>query len=225
MFYRFNRLSAAKAVMFVLTIGFLVAPTVLSPQTLQAQTADRVWLGIIEDAPTQERLLGIWTISGRQFATNRRTEFDAVEGRLVAGTCVRVDYRINAFGGRIAEEIDSEPASYCRNSNTDQNTSTGDSVSSSVSRPNNAERPQSGQRDGDGDGEDRWLYAFIDAMPSRGLIGEWTIGGIEYVTTPNTFFAQAEGRFRIGACVDVEYIEGTPRRAIEIKTESSYECR
>lgn len=210
--------------MVSLTLGLLTAVTIPTPRALMAQEADRVWTGVIEQTPSQGRKFGVWTVSGKQFAANARTEFDALEGQLVPGTCVRVDYRINRFGGRIAEEIDSEPTYYCQNGNTDQKTGTSNSVAPVTSQSDNTAREHSGRHE-EHDEEDRWLYARIDAMPSSGLIGEWTIGGVQYVTSRSTFFAQEEGRFRIGACVDVEYIEGNPRRATELKTESSYECR
>jgi hypothetical protein len=212
-----------------IAVGLVLALASWQSTSAQSRSGEGVWIGVIDETPRRGVYIGTWTVSGLDFWANGRTEFDEVEGRLVPGACVRVDYRVRANGLRVAEELDTEPASYCRSHGSLNATDRGSSAGMDAEmreRDRNGERSNHGTHNGtrSSDG-DRWLYARIDAMPTNGLIGEWTIGGVTYTTSRNTIFLQPEGRFRVGACVDVEFIEGDPRRVIEIETESSYECR
>ncbi|MFQ5576813.1 MAG: DUF5666 domain-containing protein [Anaerolineae bacterium] len=66
------------------------------------------------------------------------------------------------------------------------------------------------------------VYGTIDSLPGDGLIGTWTVGGVEYVAIASTTFEQSDGPFAQGACVEVEYIvQNGQNIATHIETESS----
>ncbi len=160
---------------------------------------DLEWRGTVESAPSEGRV-GQWTVRGRSFTADSGTEFDEDEGAIQLGACVKVDYTVRADGTYRASEIDSEPASDCGGNSG------------------------GGDDNGGDDDDDLKRYARVDVMPTSGFIGEWTIGGTVYAADSNTYFEQEDGGFRVGACVEVEYVTGTPPLAKEIKTESSYKC-
>ncbi|MCB0114289.1 MAG: hypothetical protein KDD84_09375 [Caldilineaceae bacterium] len=159
------------------------------------------WRGLVEATPQNGQRIGEWTVRGRVFVATSSTEFDEVEGPVQMDACVKVDYFVQDDGSFRAREIDSEPASDCGGSGGDDNGGGGDDNS-----------------------DDQKRYARVDAMPQSGLVGQWTIGGTVYTADNNTYFEQEDGGFRVGACVEVEYVNGNPPVAKEIKTESSYKC-
>ena len=62
---------------------------------------------------------------------------------------------------------------------------------------------------------------IIDAMPADGLLGTWTISGVDYVATTTTRFEQSDGPFVVGACVEVEFVvQNGQNIAVKIETES-----
>ncbi|GEM_PF-381988 len=68
-------------------------------------------------------------------------------------------------------------------------------------------------------------YGVIEAMPNNGLVGTWTIGGVQYEATQATEFEPRYGDFAVGVCVEVKYVtNGAVRQALSIKTESADEC-
>ncbi|RME86074.1 MAG: hypothetical protein D6775_01050, partial [Caldilineae bacterium] len=62
------------------------------------------------------------------------------------------------------------------------------------------------------------------SMPAGGFVGTWVIDGVSYTASAATRFEQEHGAFAVGACVEVEYISGTPRQATKIATEHDYKC-
>ncbi len=68
------------------------------------------------------------------------------------------------------------------------------------------------------------VYGRVEQMPSNGLFGTWVIGGVTYQADSNTYFEQEHGALAVGACVEVYYVEGTPRRATKIETKRAYKC-
>jgi hypothetical protein len=75
----------------------------------------------------------------------------------------------------------------------------------------------------DDDDDDVERYARIESMPSNGLIGDWTIGGIHYTADTNTRFKQEYGKFAVGACVELEHRRDSTL-LIELSTERDYKC-
>lgn len=66
-------------------------------------------------------------------------------------------------------------------------------------------------------------YARIEAMPTSGLIGAWTIGGSAYTTDANTYFEQEHGGYGIGVCVEIEY-PAASTLLTKMATEHDYKC-
>lgn len=67
---------------------------------------DDDYYGFIESRPAGTA--GTWVIGGRSFTTTAGTELEADDGPLTVGACVSVEHE-----GRIAVEIESEPAGDC----------------------------------------------------------------------------------------------------------------
>ena len=66
------------------------------------------YYGIVQARP-ESGLHGEWVIGGRTFAADARTKFDQSEGKLVIGSCAKVQVR----DGRV-HEIDNEPLQDCQ---------------------------------------------------------------------------------------------------------------
>ena len=68
------------------------------------------------------------------------------------------------------------------------------------------------------------FYGLIGAIPD-GLVGVWTIGGLDFTSTITTELDTEDGDFAVGVCASVEYYDdaGT-RMATEIDTEGTYHC-
>lgn len=68
-------------------------------------------------------------------------------------------------------------------------------------------------------------YGRVNAMPSGGSLGLWTVGGVDYQATADTQFEQDDGSFAIGVCAKVRYqVEGGTNIAAEIETETDADC-
>ena len=65
-------------------------------------------------------------------------------------------------------------------------------------------------------------YGVLGAFPA-GLIGTWTIGGVNYTATATTRIERQRTEFFTGACVDVKYTPGTTT-ALEISSTDAYRC-
>ncbi|RME47808.1 MAG: hypothetical protein D6796_07230 [Caldilineae bacterium] len=63
----------------------------------------------------------------------------------------------------------------------------------------------------------------IDSMPGDGLLGTWTISGVDYLATTTTHFEQSDGPFEPGACVEVEFVVQNGLN-IAIKIETEHHC-
>jgi hypothetical protein len=62
----------------------------------------------------------------------------------------------------------------------------------------------------------------VEAKPTGGLVGTWTIGGATYNATTSTQFQERRGALIAGAFVKVSYTTaGGVRTAIEIETEDA----
>jgi len=73
---------------------------------------------------------------------------------------------------------------------------------------------------------DSELVGRIEAMPSEGLIGNWTVDGFDFVTSGATTLRQEKGEFAIGRCVEVEYVTVAAQSvATQLTTKSDDDCR
>jgi hypothetical protein len=48
-------------------------------------------------------------------------------------------------------------------------------------------------------------FGFVTQMPPEGLVGEWSIDGVVYITSQDTRFKESNGLLGVGAYVGVEY--------------------
>ncbi len=169
---------------------------------------DDDWVGVVEAMPAG--MIGQWTIGGRTVTADERTEFNQEDGRLAVGVCAEVKFEDDRSA---AEEISYELMSKC----------TGDD---GTGTPRPSRTPDAGPTPTrtPGHDDDRDVYGFIEQMPAGGRQGTWVIGGVQYSADANTEFEQDYGAFAVGVCVEVDYEEGSPRRATEIETKQSYKC-
>ena len=73
---------------------------------------------------------------------------------------------------------------------------------------------------------DSGLVGRIEAMPPQGLLGEWAVGGLHFVTSGATEFRQERGEFAIGRCVEVEYVTVAEQNlATKVATKSNDDCQ
>ena len=86
-----------------------------------------------------------------------------------------------------------------------------------------AESHHCGANGGGGhDGEDLERYGLVDSFPAE-LVGIWVIDGEEFQTGNDTEFAQEDGDFAVGGCVEIKYLPDT-NVALKIETEDDYHC-
>ncbi len=65
-------------------------------------------------------------------------------------------------------------------------------------------------------------YGVLSAFPA-GLLGTWTVGGVNYTAIATTRIERQRTEFFTGACVDVKYTPGTTT-ALEISSTDAYRC-
>ncbi|MFN8491553.1 MAG: DUF5666 domain-containing protein [Caldilineaceae bacterium] len=65
----------------------------------------------------------------------------------------------------------------------------------------------------------------ITAMPTGSLIGAWTIGGVNFVSTDATDIRQDKGALAVGGCAEVEYVGAAqPFTATKIASKAASDC-
>lgn len=143
-------------------------------------------------------LIGEWIIGGVAYHTTVNTEFNFAEGPVVIGACVKLHF-VTANRPFIITELETTAAADC-----------------SGVAPTVPTMPSSNTAK---------VVALIDAMPERGLMGLWTIGGVQYQVSPGARLRQEGGPFAVGACVEVEYVvDTTPRQVRRLETERGDDC-
>ena len=143
-------------------------------------------------------LIGEWIIGGVAYRTNVNTEFNFEKGPVVIGSCVKL-HVVNANRPFLITELETTASSDC-----------------SGVAPTVPTAPSTGTAK---------VAALIDAMPERGLMGLWTIGGIQYQVSPGARLRQEGGPLGVGACVEVEYVvDTTPRQVRKLETEHGDDC-
>ncbi|MBX3012421.1 MAG: hypothetical protein KF832_12980 [Caldilineaceae bacterium] len=183
------------------------------------------WKGWVEAMPSGG-LMGEWTIGGRRFVTDSNTRFDTDKGAFAMGRCVEVEYR-GAAAPFAATKLATKHADDCSTvTGTPAATATA-TASPATTTPNAtgtpAATPSLLPTGVDDDSEARGL---IERLPTTGLFGSWTIGGVVYAITAATRLRQDDAPFVMGACAEVEYQTGTtPRLALRLETKRSRDCQ
>lgn len=143
-------------------------------------------------------LIGEWIIGGVAYRTNVNTEFKIEKGPVVIGSCVKLHF-VNANRPFLITELATTASSDC-----------------SGVAPTVPTVPSSNTAK---------VAALVDGMPERGLMGLWTIGGVQYQVSPGARLRQEGGPFAVGACVEVEYVvDTTPRQVRKLETERGDDC-
>ena len=124
-------------------------------------------------------LVGEWNVAGMTFTADASTEFKQRNGPFEIGGTVKVHFSTDAAGVNRAREIETKFAG--EDSGSDDN------------------------GNGSVDGAEGHAYGVADVVPD-GLVGQWTIGGIEYTATATTRFGTSDGALVTGARVKVEYV-------------------
>ena len=151
------------------------------------------WRSILEARPAG--VVGDWTVGGRTFTATAATVIEQEHGLLQTGVCTEVKYQTVGASYQ-AIQISSEEGYKCNGGG-------------------------GGGDNGGNTGGKR--YARIEAMPTGGLIGAWTIGGSAYTTDANTYFEQEHGGYGLGVCVEIEYPAGSTVLT-KLATEHDYKC-
>ncbi|MCO5212043.1 MAG: DUF5666 domain-containing protein [Caldilinea sp.] len=136
-------------------------------------------------------LVGEWNVAGMTFVADASTEFKQRNGPFEIGGTVKVHFSTDAAGVNRAREIETKFAG--EDSGSDDN------------------------GNGSVDGAEGHAYGIADVVPD-GLVGTWTIGGIDYTATQSTRFGTSDGALVAGARVKVEYVlSGGARVAKQIE--------
>ncbi|MCE7988670.1 MAG: hypothetical protein DYG89_46540 [Caldilinea sp. CFX5] len=181
-----------------------------------ARAEDSGWVGKVETMPTGG-LIGQWRVGGRVFTTTNTTEFRPEKGPFVVGACVGVKYVGEAPPFQAMRMVTKE-AKECLPGATPSVTRTPDGTKTPVATGTTTPGD-------DDDREGAKEQAVVEQMPERGLLGQWVIGGVDYVVAPGARLRQEKGPFAVGACVEVEYVVGaTPRQVRKMETKRHYEC-
>lgn len=144
-------------------------------------------------------LVGEWVIGGVTYMATATTEFKREEGPFFPGVCVKVHYA-TADALLTLREVETTHHFDCSGVTPTSTTTTTPEIKATVK-------------------------ALVDQLPANGLIGVWLIGGIEYKVFPPTRLRQEKGPFMVGACVEVEYIQGTtPRVVTKLQTATASDC-
>ncbi len=206
-------------------------------------------VGLVEARPDNGPL-GEWKIGGMSFRAGRDTKFKLENGLLTVGACAEVEYSGDDSPHR-AKKIASKAAGDCAGEATETptpmstetvtdtvtptstETVTGTATPTSTATvtgtvtPTDTVTPESTPTptpQATGDGHEHEVKGSIEEKPEFGLLGLWTIDGVQYRAIPGTKFKQENGPLVVGACVEVEYVRAVaPYIAKSIKTEDNCE--
>jgi uncharacterized protein (TIGR03437 family) len=140
--------------------------------------------------------LGDWLIGGQLVTVGATTEIDGDVDELLLGACVEAEGALTATGALEAERLSAEDDDDCGGV---------------------------GQNPGSQKVE---FTALVDAVPTDGLVGSWTIGDWAVATDAFTDFDGDEEAFGAGACVEVEgvLLASGLVRASEMEVENADDC-
>jgi hypothetical protein len=140
-------------------------------------------------------LVGAWNIDNVVYTATQRTWFYMYGGPFYTGACVHVRYDPNSFTASVIE------------------TAYPDKCSATASQ---------------------YFYGLIESVPasytptlasSPGVTATWTISGVDFISTPRTYFDTHNGPLEVGACAGVKYrqINGQNIASL-IRSEEMYHC-
>ncbi len=151
--------------------------------------------GVISSFPAG--LIGQWVIGGMTFTADNTTVFQQEHGAFAVGVMVDVKFYTDAAGVNHATKIESKYGT------------------------------DSGGHDDDGNGSyegyEGHAYGTVSAMPAGGMIGTWTIAGIQYTVNAATRIEQEHGAITVGSNVKVKYYLDASNNRVARKIESTYE--
>jgi hypothetical protein len=139
-------------------------------------------------------LIGAWNIAGMTYVADAGTEFKQENGPFAVGMTVKVHFTTDAAGVNRAREIETKFA--------------------------NDDNGQDDDGNGSFEGAEGHAYGIAGVVPT-GLIGDWSISGIDYTATEQTRFEQSDGPLVQGARVKVEYYLDAGGKRIAGKIEST----
>ena len=154
-------------------------------------TPEAELFGVLQSFPTD--LVGNWNIGGMTFVADTNTEFEQENGAFAVDMTVKVHFIVQN-GVNYALEIETKYANDSDGSDDD----------------------------GDGllEGAEGHAFSEIDSFPAE-LIGQWVIGGIEYMANDKTVFEQDDGSFAVDAKVKVEYYLDATKNRVAQKFETT----
>lgn len=179
------------------------------------------WTGHIEVLPAGAGS-GQWVVNGRSFTVGAETELRTDKGPFAVGVCVEVEY-VGATEPYNATKIASKSSDDCSNSTPVATTSPTTSATPDATTSPTASVTPVGTTT---PGGEREAKGRVEAKPSPGLVGAWTINGVNYTATANTRFRQEKGPLVMGACVEVEFVgTNAPFTATKIQSSSADDCQ
>ncbi len=151
--------------------------------------------GLINTLPAT--LLGEWTIGTMSILVDGNTRLEQEHGAFAVGMLVEVKFTTDSNNIYHATKIESKYAT-----EHDGNDDNGN---------------------GSHDGNDGHLYGKVEAMPTGGTVGTWTIAGLTYTATAATRIEQEHGALTIGTNVKIEYYVDANGNRVATKIESTTE--
>lgn len=142
-------------------------------------------------------LIGTWTIGTMDLVADNGTRFEQEHGPLGEGVLVEVKFVTNASGVNQALTIESKYATDHDGHDDDGN--------------------------GVHDGSDGHTYGKVGQMPTNGLVGQWTIAGLQYQVDADTRFEEHNGAITVGTNVKVEFYVDSSGNRIVTKIERTEE--
>jgi hypothetical protein len=171
----------------------------VTPSGTPSPGSEREVYGRIEQMPSSG-LIGTWVVGGVSYSTSGGTEFKQRNGPFVLGACVKIHYGTGNSPFPV-RELETESTADC----------TGNSGTPVSTPGSTATSTPTGERE---------VYGTVDSFPA-GLVGNWMINGVTYITTGSSEFKQEDGAFAVGACVKLHVQNNTIR---ELETEQRYRC-
>jgi len=174
-----------------------------TPSATPAPANEQESTGLVASMPASG-FVGTWVVNGASYSATSSTEFKQRNGPLMVGACVKIHYAASG-AALVAREIETEALSDCNGASATPGAT-----------PNGTATVTPGA-----EGE---LYGVLQSFPA-GLIGNWNIGGMTFVTSASTEFKQARGAFAVGVTVKVHFaVDGSgANQAREIETKVANE--
>jgi hypothetical protein len=142
-----------------------------------------------------DHLVGSWTIDNVVYTATQKTWFYMYGGPFYTGACVHVRYDPSSFNASVIE------------------TAYPDKCSATASK---------------------YFYGLIEQVPasytptlsdSGEVTATWTISGVDFISTPRTYFDTHNGPLEVGVCAGVKYQEINGQNiASMIRSELMYRC-